>query len=136
GVLPESGFGRAGNLFGQSDDLREPVLRFVRSGWVDAGSGAPRSNLQVVSYVIEDGQLIRRASVRPDAVRSTPVSERIVFNGVDRISLEFVRDGVMSREWIGDAGQSLNVLPDLIEIEITFEDERTLTIAALTGARS
>mgnify|MGYP001804186384 CR=1 FL=1 len=136
GVLPDSGLGGPGNLFGQSDDLRDPILRFIRSGWVDASLGAQRSTLQYVEYRLEDGALVRAVTVRPDASTGTPVAERVLFENVDRVELQFFRDSVMSRDWIGDAGQPLDVLPELIELDIVFEDERVLTIAALTGGRT
>lgn len=136
GVKPESGIGNVGNLFGNSTVDERPFLSFVRSGWQNPGTLEARSSLQSVSYRLERGELIRSVTVRPDAVRSTPVAERVLLSGVDRIEVAFDRGGVRSREWIGDAGQPLHILPDLIEIKIVFEDERSFEIAALTGARS
>lgn len=136
GVKPESGIGEAGNLFGQSSSDERPFLSFVRSGWQNPGTLEARSSLQHVSYHLEDGDLIRTVTVRPDATPSTPVAERVLFRDVENIEMSFERGGVRSPEWIGDAGQPLHVLPDLIEMEIVFEDERTFTMAILTGARS
>ena len=135
GVVPESGFGEAGNLFGQSANQSEPILSFVRSGWIDTAAGEQRSTLQHVSYTVEREQLIRTVTVRPDATRATPRVERVLFEGVQRVELQFVRGGEVSQDWIGDAGQPLSVLPDLIDIEIIFADERVLTLSTLTGGR-
>jgi len=96
---------------------------------------AARSNLQTVRYRLQAGQLIREAVVRPDAVAATPVSRRVLLHDVTRVDMRFQRGGEWSLDWIGDAGQALHILPDLIEMKITFAGGETLTIAALTGAR-
>lgn len=134
-VIPESGYGGAGNLFGQSRDESGAVLSFVRSGWINPQGAEPRGTLQHVSYRLESGALIRSVSTRPDAVRATPVAERVLFENISRIELGFWRGGARSREWIGDAGQALHILPDLIDVEIVFDDDRRLQLAVMTGAR-
>ncbi len=134
-IRPDDGFSRAGNLFGYSAPGRDPFLSFVRSGWVNPGGMAARSNLQAVRYRLQAGQLIREAVVRPDAVAATPVSRRVLLHDVLRVDMRFQRGGEWSLDWIGDAGQALHILPDLIEMEVTFAGGETLTIAALTGAR-
>ena len=134
-IRPDDGFSRAGNLFGQSAPGADPFLMFVRSGWLNPGQVAGRSDLQAVRYRLQDGQLIREAVVRPDAVAGTPVAQRVLLDSVSHVDMRFQRGGEWSVEWIGDAGQRLDILPDLIEMKIGFEGGKSLTIAALTGAR-
>lgn len=136
GIRPDDGFSRAGNLFGESAPGRDPFLSFVRSGWINPGGIEPRGDLQAIRYRLESGQLIRDVVVRPDAVQSTPVASRVLMEDVTRIDMRFQRGGDWSLEWIGDAGQPLHVLPDLIEMDIHFENGSSLIIAALTGGRS
>ncbi len=136
GVRPADGFSPAGNLFGEASRGDAPFLRFVRSGWLNPGLIEPRSNYQAVEYSLRNGNLVREASLRPDATNGTPVSSRILLEGVERVELGFVRGGQRSDFWQGDAGQSLSVLPDMIELLIIFQDETRLTIAALSGGRS
>lgn len=136
GVRPDNGFGRAGNLFGEDSYGDRPFLTFVRSGWLNPGQLDARSRLQAVSYRVEEGNLIRSATLRPDATNGTDRAEMILLNGVDAVRTRFRRGGDWSVEWIGDAGQSLSILPDLIEMQIVFENESSMTIVALTGARS
>lgn len=134
-ILPNDGFSMPGNLFGESAPSEDPVLAFVRSGWINPGNVETRSDLQAVEYRLENGNLQREVYVRPDSVNSTPVSQRTLMTDIDRIDMRFQRGGDWSPEWIGDTGQPLNILPDLIEMTIGFEDGQELTIAALTGAR-
>jgi general secretion pathway protein J len=134
-TVPETGFGAPGNLFGNASDQRGPILAFVRSGWVNPQNREDRSTLQHVEYRLENNTLIRTATVRPDAVTGTPRVERVLLEGVSRIDVRFLRGGEWSREWQGDAGQGLHILPDLIELEIVLEDERELVISSLTGGR-
>lgn len=134
-VQPNDGFSRPGNLFGNSAPGDDPFLRFVRADWVNPGGLEARSDLQLVRYRLQEGDLIREAVVRPDAVPSTPVSQRVLLRDITRIDMHFVRGGQASPDWIGDAGQDLSILPDLIEMEIVFEAGDSLKIAALTGAR-
>ena len=135
GVRPADGFSPAGNLFGEASRGEAPFLRFVRTGWLNPGLIEPRSSFQSVEYSVRNGNLIREASLRPDATNGTPVSSRVLLEGVERVELGFVRVDQRSDFWQGDAGQSLNVLPDMIEIIVIFQDETRLTIAALSGGR-
>lgn len=135
-VQPIDGFSPAGNLFGEAPRGEATFLRFVRSGWINPASIEQRSTLQSVEYVLRGGALIRQASLRPDATRGTPISSRVLLEGVQRIQLGFVRGNQRSDFWLGDAIAGTGILPDLIEIEITFENGTSLSLAALTGGRT
>ncbi len=136
-VRPDDGFSRPGNLFGKSaTGNTEPFLAFVRSGWINPGDMAGRSNLQLVRYRLEERQLIRSVLVRPDEVNATPVAERVLLENVSDIEMRFQRGGQWSPDWIGDAGQPLFMLPDMVEMTISFAPGQQLTISALTGGRS
>ncbi|MEM8616810.1 MAG: type II secretion system minor pseudopilin GspJ [Pseudomonadota bacterium] len=134
-IQPDTGFGRPGNLFGRSSPSPEPVLSFVRDGWINPNGVDQRGTLQAVRYRLEEGKLIREAYVRVDASFGTPGTRRVLLSGVRGVETRFVRRGVASDEWIGDAGQPLHVLPDLISLSITFEGGQILTLSTLVGAR-
>ncbi|MEM6535086.1 MAG: type II secretion system minor pseudopilin GspJ [Pseudomonadota bacterium] len=135
-VRPEWGTGRPGNLFGEQPSGRAPFLQFVRSGWIISDPEARRSSLQYVSYFLDQDRLVRRAQARPDVTDSTAQVERVLFENVAGVQLRF-RGGIeWSEEWVGDAGQDLTILPELIELDIRFDDGTALTIAALTGGRA
>ncbi len=136
GVAPADGYTETGNLFGEAPRGELPFLRFVRSGWVNPANIEARSPLQAVYYSLREGDLIREAALRPDASQGTPVASRVLLTDVRGIQLDFVRGGVRSDFWNGAAGQALYVLPDLIEMRITFDTGVTLTIAGITGGRT
>ncbi|MFN3214702.1 MAG: type II secretion system minor pseudopilin GspJ [Henriciella sp.] len=134
-IQPADGFSEVGNLFGEAPRGEAPFLRFVRGGWINPGLIEPRSSLQAVQYSIRDRALIRSVTLRPDATRGTPVSERVLLENIEAVDLGFVRGDQRSDFWQGDLLQNRNLLPDLIEITIAFEDNTSLSIAALTGGR-
>ena len=135
-IKPADGFSLAGNLYGEAPRGEAPFLRFVRSGWINPGSIEPRSNLQSVEYFLRGGVLVREAALRPYATNGTPVSSRVLLEGISRIELGFVRGDQRSDFWIGDSQITSAVLPDLIEMELFFENGTSLSLAALTGGRS
>lgn len=123
------------NLIGEAPRGEAPFLTFVRGGWINPAQVEPRSSLQAVSYSLRDGNLIREATLRPDPTRGTPVASRVLLEGIRSIELGFVRGGQTSTFWEGRAVQAQGILPELIELEITFENNTSLAISALTGAR-
>lgn len=135
-VRPIDGFSEPVNLFGEKPRGETPFLSFVRSGWLNPGYVEPRSGLQAVQYSLRDGDLIREASLRPDATAGTPVASRVLLSNVRTVELGFQRGDQMSDFWQGDTARLRDVLPDLIEVTILFEDGTQLTLAALTGGRA
>lgn len=134
-IRPADGFSPAGNLFGETPRGDEPFLQFVRNGWLNPGLIEARSNFQAVRYLLRDGEIVREASLRPDATLGTPVSSKVLLENVETVELEFQRGGQRSDFWRGDAGQSLGALPDLIELTFVFENGTRLTVAAICGGR-
>ena len=135
GIRPADGFSPTGNLFGEAPRGEEPFLRFVRNGWLNPGLIEPRSNFQSVQYVLRNGDVVREASLRPDATNGTPVSSRILLNNVETIEIGFVRGGERSPFWRSDSGAALGTLPDFVELTFVFEDTTRFSIAALSGGR-
>ncbi|MCR9269589.1 MAG: type II secretion system minor pseudopilin GspJ [Hyphomonadaceae bacterium] len=135
-VDPADGFSPPGSLFGERPRSDAPFLRFVRGGWINPAQIEPRSSLQAVAYALRDGKLVREVTLRPDATNATPRVSRVLLDNVRSIEVGFIRGGDRSEFWQGDAIQAREILPDLIEIAVTFENETTLKLAALTGGRS
>lgn len=137
GVEPPEGFDGAMTLVGGETNRTEGLLRLVRAGWINPDGVAPRSNLQAVRYDLTDeGDLVRTAWLRPDAARSTPTAERVLLRDVESVDLAFWAGDEMSTYWEGTPTPPYNVLPELIELRILFEDGRMLTIASNVGAVS
>lgn len=131
------GRGGARILTGGETSQTDALLSFMRNGWINPGGIAPRSGLQAVRYSLsEEGELVREATLRPDPTVSTPVVRQVLLDGVEAVDIQFWRGGEMSLYWEAVAEPPQNVLPDLIEIQVRFADDRTLTIASLVGGAS
>ena len=135
-IRPSDGLASPINLHGERPRGEEPFLHFVRNGWLNPGFVEPRSGLQAVQYVLRNGDLIREARLRPDATSGTPLASRVLLNNVRTVELGFQRGDQISDYWLTGAGQSVNVLPDLVEMTVVFEDGTRLSLAALAGGRT
>jgi general secretion pathway protein J len=107
------------------------LISFVRSGWRDPQVGGNRSDLQRVAIRLEDGQLIRKAWLRPDPVRNTPVVERVLLDGISNLEIRYRQKGVWFDEWPADANGRH---PDLVQLDLTFADADQLTLQYMVGA--
>jgi len=76
----------------------ESLFEFTRAGWANpAADVAPvRSNLQRVSYVLEEDRLIRQYWYHLDSINESPIRRRQMLSGVESLSFRFL-DG--SGEW-------------------------------------
>lgn len=127
-------YGGPHTLVGGDTGRAGALLTFVRNGWINPEGMSPRSNLQTVRYQLtEKGELVREAWLRPDPVPSTPMTRRVLLEGVEAVDLTFWRGNEPSRYWDGKSDTSGEVLPDLVEIRISLANGRTLTIASLAG---
>ena len=93
------------------------LLTFTRSGRDNPGGAAPRGDLMRVSYRLLDDQLIRETPALPTPAINTPVQERVVLDGVERID---ITASLAGRDLL-----QVNVPPDGTELptQITFEIE-------------
>lgn len=134
-IRATDGFSDPVSLAGERPRGDAPFLQFVRGGWLNPGFVEPRSGLQSVQYVLRNGDLVREASLRPDATAGTPLSSRVLLNDVRTVELGFQRGDQISDYWLSGTGQDVDVLPDLIEVTVIFENGSQLSLAALTGGR-
>ncbi|MEL6663819.1 MAG: type II secretion system minor pseudopilin GspJ [Pseudomonadota bacterium] len=118
-----------------NDGARDgPVLAFVRGGWSDFTSqDSLRSDLMRIEYVREGELLLRRAYGAPDPTVRTPMAQRPIYEGISDISLRYGRGGSWSNTWETPASVSDPELPDLIEITVTFSDQRIVRQVFLAG---
>ncbi|WP_340693900.1 type II secretion system minor pseudopilin GspJ [Hyphomonas sp.] len=107
------------------------LISFVRSGWRDPRVGGDRSDLQRVAFRLEDGKLIRKAWLRPDPVRNTPIVERVLLDGIADLEIRYRQKGVWFDEWPADADGRH---PDLVQLDLEFADADQLTLQYMVGA--
>ncbi|MEM9706944.1 MAG: type II secretion system minor pseudopilin GspJ [Pseudomonadota bacterium] len=125
GALNEFPFyGGAGHpqaAFNAEEDL---LFSFVRRGWINPDARLPRSDLQYVQYIFRDGALLRRVRPFVDAARDQPTAERVLVDGLEAATPEFLRGEAAGRlDWTPDwpAGSSAS-LPRAVAL--TLSDRR------------
>ena len=124
-------------FIGQSADRDADFLVFARNGWSIAPSDTTRSDLQRVAYRFENGQLIRKAWLRPDPDRETPLVERVLLSGISDFRISYGKSGFWESEWQSRlVEEDIPLLPDALEIICEFENGDTLRQVFMTGTRS
>ena len=113
----------------------DTLVRLVRGGWTNPGGVEPRGGVQPVAWLVRDGVLIRRASLRPDTDAPSAVVERPLLTGVETASVAFYAAGGWSRVWRAGAGGRL---PEAVRVRLTLKDGRRFdwTFLTLEGGRN
>jgi general secretion pathway protein J len=123
--------GQAAGIFGAEN---QPLLRFVRSGYMAARFNPEFPTIQTVEYWYQDGQLVRRAYARPDITSETPYFEQVLVSDITELSVRFrVQD-----LWVDVVETTLGVrqsLPETLELTMNFDARGTLTRLFAIGVR-
>jgi general secretion pathway protein J len=105
-----------------------PLVTLTRAGWTNP-VGLPRSELQRVTYLAGNGTLVRAWWPVLDPTAATPQQQRLLLDGVKRMSLRFMDSGQNWRtDWpasaVGaNAGQiGLRVRPIAVEVTLELND--------------
>jgi prepilin-type N-terminal cleavage/methylation domain-containing protein len=103
-----------------------PLLTFTRGGWTNP-AGLPRSELQRVSYSIENGALMRSYSMELDSTAADAPIKRKLVDRVRSFTVRFMDAGHQwQTQWppiTAGAQQSLTLHMRPVAIEITLELE-------------
>jgi len=86
----------------------DSLLTFTRAGRSNPGGLETRSEFQRVSYVFEDGKLIRRSLAQVNPAPQTPTRDRVLLAGLADVSVEF-RITTKRNATVGDETVSLNL---------------------------
>jgi len=111
--------------------LATALLSLTRAGWSNPAA-VPRSELQRVSYQIEDGKLVRYHLPVLDAVGNTPAVRRELVDQVESLSFRYMDAGHQWRDqWQPSARRAsarevLRVRPVAIEFTLKLKDWGTL----------
>ncbi|HEY5020759.1 MAG TPA: type II secretion system minor pseudopilin GspJ [Steroidobacteraceae bacterium] len=105
-----------------------PLLSFTRGGWTNP-AGLPRSELQRVSYSIENGALMRSYTAELDATLGDVPIKRTLIDHVKSFSMRFMDAGHQwQTQWpvptlgVGQEGLMLRIRPVAVEVTIELED--------------
>lgn len=130
------------------------LITFTRSGRTNPGGLEPRSEFQRVTYIFENGRLIRRAPIHANPAPQTGTTERVLLEGLSDIKITFhhadsvalaLENGGASTEQrvklythapqnhtLVASGQTEN-LPAIVTVQAEFENGDTLVQHFETG---
>jgi general secretion pathway protein J len=104
-----------------------PLVSFTRGGWTNP-AGLPRSELQRVSYSIENGALMRSYTPDLDSTLAVVPVKRKLIDHVKTFSLRFMDAGHQwQTQWpvptlgVGQQDLMLRIRPVAVEVTIEFE---------------
>ena len=104
-----------------------PLVSFTRGGWTNP-AGLPRSELQRVSYSVENGALMRSYTPELDSTLAVVPIKRKLVDHVKNISLRFMDAGHQwQTQWpvptlgVGQQDLILHIRPVAVEVTIEFE---------------
>lgn len=112
---------------GKPGDTR--LVGFLRTGWSNPGLRDDRSDLLRVEYSLEQGALIRRTWLRPDATDLTPQVERRVLSDIQRVTPRFLSNG----QWFGNWSQGRPGMPDAVEFSVQLRNGQSLRLVYAVG---
>lgn len=121
----------------------DSLLTFTRAGRSNPGGLERRDEFQRVSYIFEDGNLIRRSLMQVNPAPQTPTQDRVLFSDLINASVEFRittnRNATIAGETVAlnlhhfpteqvlvEPGQTKD-LPSVVTFVIEFETGETLT---------
>jgi general secretion pathway protein J len=106
----------------------QPLVSFTRGSWTNP-AGLPRSELQRVSYTVENGALMRSYTTELDATLSVIPTKRQLVDHVKRFGLRFMDAGHnWQTQWpvptlgVGQQDLMLRIRPVAVEVTIELED--------------
>jgi general secretion pathway protein J len=104
-----------------------PLVSFTRGGWTNP-AGLPRSELQRVSYSLENGTLMRSYTPELDSTLAVVPIKRKLVDHVKNFSLRFMDAGHQwQTQWpvptlgVGQQDLMLRIRPVAVEVTIEFE---------------
>ena len=104
----------------------DSLIEFTRLGRVNPAGAFVRSDIQRVEYIVEGGNLIRRALRHENPAPNTETSERVLLSNIADAQITFTRAGINVPQIDVQQGED-NVPLDYITLFFQFEDGRELT---------
>jgi general secretion pathway protein J len=103
------------------------VLRFTRTGRDNPGGLEARGDVQRITYLFEDGALIRRVLATENPVSNTPHYDRILLSNLRAVEVEFITNNERGFQLLikPNAPKQTPIL-DVFTLKVTFENDENL----------
>lgn len=102
---------------------RNVLVSFVRNGHVAPGIDDSGPTLQHVTYVLRNGELVRRSRHRLDPTPDTPSNERILLSGVSDLQMRYFNGEEWQDDWEGFSATGTQLIrPMALAFEIQSND--------------
>jgi type II secretion system protein J len=111
-------------------DDETTLLMLTRSGWTNAGSREPRAEVQAVSYLLKDDQLVRRTRPFIDAALDTPFRDQVLLEDLRNLDIAFLT----ARDWREETEPGAR--PVALRISFEHPDYGLMEHIFLTGGSS
>jgi general secretion pathway protein J len=99
--------------------LREgrEILVLTRTGWANPGGIQPRSTLQRVAWVLQDGALYREVRAYPDAAPGLEPRRQLMIDGISEVGLDVLTaGGWAARASLAAEADAAVILPDAVRL--------------------
>ena len=118
----------------RAGDGRE-ILVLTRTGWANPGGVQPRSTLQRVAWILEDGALYREVRAYPDAAPGLEPRRRRIIDGLSDVRLDLLAGGTWRRRarLIAD-GEAAPSPPDALRLRYELDGLGALEHVVLSPA--
>lgn len=118
----------------RSGDARE-ILVLTRTGWSNPGALQPRSTLQRVTWVLDDGQLYREVLAYPDAAPGSEPRRQLLIENIQEVELALITQG----RWVNTAlltegAEELSTAPQAVRLRYTLAGVGAMEHVALSPA--
>lgn len=100
------------------------LINFTRAGRANPGGLEPRSDMQRVSYIYEQGQLIRRHLGHENPAPNTLEFDRILLTGLSSADMQFVSGSSERSQIFIESGSAETVTA--VKLELVFANGDTL----------
>jgi general secretion pathway protein J len=97
---------------------QEGVIEFTRMGYFNPYNNLPRSELQRVSFLRRNGQLIRQTWPSLDGSRDTELQSRVLLGGITQLTWRFMDKYKNFHSLWPPTARDLNTVPSAVEMTI------------------
>lgn len=113
-IAPMKGGAYNRGTFVVNDSGETVLISMVSNGRFNPAAAYPQATLQYIEYLLTEGQVVRRVWPYLDRLEGAPVSEQILFAGLENVTIRFLDGPRWSDQWQSRAG---TVAPRAVDLQ-------------------